>query len=179
MGCGGGHDRNVLHGATNICTIYLRSKDTRRKLALSLGPSSKSETRGGDGMSAMISAIELCPLSVIAERLHFMGPDRERSVRRLFERHRVSIIKRGPGVYFATAAQYAELIEKMTTCSQSGVEAKTSISVARSVSGGKRASSKSILAERIAATTLTPTDRSSKRKSATKSFTVVEGGHTP
>src|SRR5690349_20921699 len=123
-----------------------------------------------------ISASELSPLSTIADRLHYTGRDRKRSVRRLFARHRVSIIKRSRGAYFVTEAQYAELLEKMTTCSRSGVEAKTSISVARSVSGGKRASSKSILAERIAAMTPTPTDRSSKRKSAMKSFTVVEGG---
>ena len=64
-----------------------------------------------------------------------MGRDRERSVRRLFERLRVPMTKRSRGAYFVTEAQYAELIEKMTTCSRSGVEAKTSISVARSVSG--------------------------------------------
>jgi len=64
-----------------------------------------------------------------------MGRDRERSVRRLFERLRVPMTKRSRGTYFVTEAQYAELIEKMTTCSRSGVEAKTSISVARSVSG--------------------------------------------
>src|SRR6516162_3138190 len=103
---------------------------------------------------------KLCPLSTIADRLHYTGRDRERSVRRLFERHRVSIIKRSRGAYFVTEAQYAELIEKMTTCSRSGAEARTSTSAVRSVSGGKRASSKSILAERIAATTPTPTDRS-------------------
>jgi len=38
-----------------------------------------------------LSASELRPLSTIADRLHYMGRDRERSVRRLFERHRVSI----------------------------------------------------------------------------------------
>src|SRR6516165_3676956 len=133
---------------------------------------------GGHDMSAMISGSELCRLSTIADRLHYMGRDRERSVRRLFERHRVSIIKRSRGAYFVTEAQYAELIEKMTTCSQSGAEARTSTSVGRSVSGRKRASSRSTLAERIAATMQTRTDRNSKPKSATKSFTVVEGGRT-
>src|SRR5262249_2718187 len=122
---------------------------------------------------------KLCPLSTIADRLHYTGRDRERSVRRLFERHRVSIIKRSRGAYFVTEWQYAALIEKMTTCLPSGAEARTTTSGVRSVSGGKRASSKSTLAERIAAMTQTLTDRSSKLKSATKAFTVVEEGRTP
>lgn len=87
----------------------------------------------------------MLPLATIAERLHYSGRDWERSVRRLFQRHDVSMIRRGRGAYFVTEAQYAELIEKITTCSRSGVEAKTSTSVVRSVSGGKRASSRSFL----------------------------------
>src|SRR6516165_8036627 len=130
-------------------------------------------------MSAMISAGELYPLSTIADRLHYMGRDRERSVRRLFERLRVPMIKRSRGAYFVTEAQYAELIEKMTTCSRSGVEAKTSISVARSVSGAKHASLKSILAEQIAVTMQKPIGQNSRPRSGMKSFTVVEGGRIP
>jgi hypothetical protein len=130
-------------------------------------------------MSAMISVSELIPISIIADRLHYMGRDRERSVRRLFERHRVSIIKRSRGAYFVTEAKYAELIEKMTTCSPSGNAANTSTSAARSVSGGKRASSKSILREEIAARMQRNTVPSSKPMSGTKCFTVVEGGRTP
>jgi hypothetical protein len=116
-------------------------------------------------------------LATIAERLHYSGRDRERSVRRLFARHGVPMIRRGRRVYFVTEQQYAELIEKMT-CSQSGGEAKIFTSAVRSVSGAKRVSSKSILAERIAATMPKRTVRSSKPISATKSFTVVEGGRT-
>jgi hypothetical protein len=126
----------------------------------------------------MIKAEALLSLSQIADRLHYMGRNPERSVRRRFEKFGVSMIKRSRGAYFVTEALYAELIEKMATCSPSGAEARTSTSAVRSVLGGKRASSKSILAERIAATTQTPTDRSSKPKSAMKSFTVVEGGRT-
>src|SRR5215469_2630295 len=117
-------------------------------------------------------------LATVADRLHYTGRDRERSVRRLFALQGVSMIRRGRRVYFVTEWQYAELIEKMTTCSPSGNGANTSTCAVRSVSGGKRASSKNILAEQIAATMQTRTDRSSKRKSATKSFTVMVGGRT-
>jgi integrase len=72
-------------------------------------------------------------LATVAERLHCDGRDRERSVRRLFERHGVCMIRRGRRAYFVTEGQYAELIEKMTVCSQSGGEAKNSMSAVRSV----------------------------------------------
>ena len=129
-------------------------------------------------MSAQTSTAGLLTLTTVANRLHYLGRDRERSVRRLFAQHGVSMIKRGRRAYFITEWQYAALIEKMTTCLPSGAEARTTTSEVRSVSGRKRGSSKSILAEQIAAMTQTPTDRSSKLKSATKSFTVVEGGRT-
>lgn len=118
-------------------------------------------------------------LATIAERLHYSGRDRERSVRRLFHRHGVPMIKRGRGAYFVTEAQYAELIEKMTTCSRSGVEANTSTSAVRSVLGRKRGSSKNVLAERLTETMRRPTAPNSRRISGTKSFTVVEGGRRP
>src|SRR6476646_9370584 len=102
----------------------------------------------------------LIPLRTIAERLHYNGRDRERSVRRLFARHGVPMIRRGRGVYLVTEGLYVELIEKMTTCSPSGSGANTGTSAVRSESGGKRASSKSILAERLAETMRRPTGRS-------------------
>jgi hypothetical protein len=71
---------------------------------------------------------------------------------------------------------YAELIEKMTICSRSDAEAKSSTPVVRSVSGAKRASSKNILAERLAEMRPRPTARNSRPKSGSKSFTVLEGG---
>jgi hypothetical protein len=116
-------------------------------------------------------------LATIAERLHYSGRDQKRSVRRLFARHRVAMIKRGRGVYFVTEQQYAELIEKLT-CLASGAEAKTSTPAVRSVSGGKRVSSKNILAGRIAAKLQKNTVPSSKPISDMKSFTVVQGGRT-
>jgi hypothetical protein len=126
-----------------------------------------------------LGATEMLALATIAERLHYSGRDRERSVRRLFQRRGVPMIKRGRGAYFVTESQYAELIEKITTCSRSDAEANTSMSAVRSVLGGKRTSSKNILADRLAETMRKPTARNSKRKSDTKSFTVVEGGRTP
>jgi|SRR5262245_22510940 hypothetical protein len=120
----------------------------------------------------------LLTLTEIADKLHYVGTDRERSVRRLFVKHGVPFIRRGRGVYFATERQYEALIEAMTTCSTLGGAAKTSTSGGRSVSGAKRGSSRSILAERIAATMRRPTAQSSKPKSGTKSFTVLEGGRT-
>jgi hypothetical protein len=122
----------------------------------------------------------LLSLAIIADRLQYAGSDRERSVRRLFERHEIPIIRRGRGAYFATERQYAALLEAMTTCSHSGKgsTAKSSTSAVRSVSGARRESSQNILAEQIAAILQTPTDRGSKPKSAMKSFTVVAGGRT-
>jgi hypothetical protein len=122
--------------------------------------------------------LPMLPLATIAERLHYNGCDWERSVRRLFQRHGVPMIKRGRGAYFVTEAQYAELIEKMTTCSASGAEAKrkSGTSAARSVSGARRVSSQNTLAEQIAATLQRPTAQNSKPKSGTNSFTVLAGG---
>ena len=120
----------------------------------------------------------LLPLTTIADRLHYDGTDRERSVRRLFVKHGVPFIRRGRGVYFATEQQYEALIEAMTTCSTSGGAAKTFTSGGRSVSGAKRGSSKSILAARIAATRQKPIGQSSKPKTDTKCFTVLEGGRS-
>lgn len=120
----------------------------------------------------------MLPLATIAERLHYSGRDRERSVRRLFQRHGVPMIKRGRGAYFVTEVQYAELIEKMTTCSPSGVEAKRRFgtSAVRSASGARRKSSANILAEQIAATLQKPIEQKSKPKSGTNCFTVLAGG---
>jgi hypothetical protein len=120
---------------------------------------------------------DLLSFAIIAARLHYAGSDRERSVLRLFRRHGLPFVKRSRGAYFATEDQYDALIEKLT-CLPSENAANISTSGARSVSGGKRVSSKNILAARIAATMQTRTDQNSKPKPAAKSFTVVEGGRT-
>jgi hypothetical protein len=119
----------------------------------------------------------LLPLTTIADRLHYNGTDRERSVRRLFVKHGVPFIRRGRGVYFVTEEQYEALIEAMT-CSPSEGAAKNSTCAGRSVSGARRGSSRSILAAQIAETLQKPIGQSSKQKSDTKCFTVVEGGRT-
>jgi hypothetical protein len=129
-------------------------------------------------MSQRLSDLVLVPLEVVADRLCYTGSDRERSVRRLFSRHGVPIIRRGRGIYFVTELQYAALIEAMTTFSPSGSAAKNSTSGGRSGWGGKRASSKSTLQAAIAEKMPKHTSRSSKRISATKPFTVVEGGRS-
>ena len=53
----------------------------------------------------------LLTLTEIADKLHYVGTDRERSVRRLFVKNGVPFIRRGRGVYFATERQYEALIE--------------------------------------------------------------------
>jgi len=121
-------------------------------------------------------SVVLLPLTTIADRLQYAGKDRVRSVRRLFARHDIPIIKRSRGAYFTTEQQYTALIEAMIKCSPSASAANSSTSVARSVSAGKRASSKNILAAQIAETLQTPIAPNSKPISGTKSFTVVEGG---
>src|SRR4051812_12108465 len=115
------------------------------------------------------------PLETIADRLQYHGCDRVRSVRRLFAKHRMPVIKRGRGAYATTEQTFAALIEAMT-CSPSESAANISTSAVRSVSAKKCESSKSILAEQIAATLQTPIAQNSKQKSATNSFTVVEEG---
>jgi hypothetical protein len=125
-----------------------------------------------------MSRRDLLSLATVADRLQQTGRDRERSVMRRLQRHGVPVIKWGRGAYFITEENFDVLIEKMTICSASGNQANISTSGARSVSGGKRVSSKNILREQIAATMRTRTDQNSKPKSATKSFTVVEGGRT-
>ena len=119
--------------------------------------------------------MRLRTLKEVADDLHYRGIDRERSVRRLFARMGIKILRPSRGIYLVTDLQFEQLIEAMT-CLPCGSAEEIGTSVVRSVSGAKRESSKNILAAQIAATLQTPTGRSSKRTSGTKSFTVVEGG---
>src|SRR5664279_2230073 len=121
---------------------------------------------------------DLRTLAEIADRLRYEGSDRERSVRRLFRKHKIQIVQRDRHTFLVSEAQYSSLLEAISPCSRSGSAANTSTSAVRSVSGAKRESSKSILAAQIAAMMPTTTKRSSKRTSGMKSFTVVEGGRT-
>src|SRR5713226_757906 len=118
---------------------------------------------------------ELRTLAEIADRLRYDGSDRERSVRRLFHRHKIGLVRRDRGTYLVSETQYASLLEAIS-CSRSGSAANTSTSEVRSVSGAKRDSSKNILAAQIAGMMPTTTKRNSKPTSGTKSFTVLAGG---
>jgi hypothetical protein len=84
---------------------------------------------------------KLYTLAEIADELRYGGSDRERSVRRLFARHGVSMVRRDR--FFVTERQYTALLEAMT-CSQSAGVAVSITCVARSASGARNASSKSI-----------------------------------
>src|SRR4029077_108738 len=103
MGCGDGHDRGFSS------SVARRISFTRRR------PVQSTISKNAIRRRKMISASELLlPLSTIADRLHYTGRDRDRSVRRLFKRHGVPMIRRGRGASFVTEQQYAELIEKIT-----------------------------------------------------------------
>jgi hypothetical protein len=114
-------------------------------------------------------------LAEVADRLRVAGQDCERSVRRLFDRHGINILRPNHRTFLVTERQYAALLEAMT-CSPSESAAKSITSGARSVLVVRRESSKNILREQIAATMQTRTDRSLRPKSGMNSFTVLEGG---
>jgi hypothetical protein len=114
-------------------------------------------------------------LAEIAARLRIPGRDKERTVRRLFERHHIGILRLNHRTFLVTPRQFAALLDAMT-CSPSEGAAKSTTSEARSALVVRRASSKNILAAQIAETMQTRTARSSRPKSGTSCFTVHEGG---
>src|SRR5688500_7652965 len=87
----------------------------------------------------------LIPLAELAERLHYEGRDRERSVRRCFERHGLQLLKRDGRSAFGTERLYQELIQRMQSCSASVDEARSTTAAARSASGGTSGRSPSTL----------------------------------
>jgi len=120
---------------------------------------------------------KLFTLDEVAAILRYVGTDRERSVRRAFERHGISILRRDRGKFLVTEQQLAALMEAMK-CSQSVDEAGCTTSGVRSVSAARPASSKSALRDAIAKKMPIPTVRGSKRRSGRKCFTVLAGGRT-
>src|SRR6478609_1231255 len=110
---------------------------------------------------------DLRTLAEIADRLRYSGSDRERSVRRLFQKHKIGIVRRDRGTYLVSETQYATLLEAIS-CSRLGSAENTSTAAVGSVSGVKRGSSKNILAAQIAETMPTTTKRNSKRTSGMK-----------
>src|SRR2546426_3987142 len=93
---------------------------------------------------------KLYTLAEVADLLRYAGRDRERSVRRLFERSRIPLLRRDRGTFLATEQQVGTLLEALK-CSPCGNEDGFTTSVARSVSVAKPAGSKSTLRDAIAA----------------------------
>src|ERR1700757_1600543 len=93
---------------------------------------------------------DLYTLDEVADHLRYVGGDRERSVRRLFQRYGVPLLRRDRGTFLVSAQQFAALLEAMN-CSASGNEVGSTTSVARSASVAKPAGSKSTLRAAIAA----------------------------
>jgi hypothetical protein len=73
-----------------------------------------------------MTADRLIPLSELADRLHYEGRDRARSVRRCFQRHGLHLLQRDGRSVFATERLYQELIQRMQTCSNCDAEARSS-----------------------------------------------------
>ena len=66
----------------------------------------------------MSSPEKLMTLTEIADALRYEGADRERSVRRLFERHNIPLLRRDRNTFLATEDQFAAILEVMK-CSPS------------------------------------------------------------
>src|SRR4029077_17618954 len=101
MGCGDGHDRGFSS------SVARRISFTRRR------PVPSTISKNAIRRRKMISASELLlPLSTIADRLHYTGRDRDRSVRRLFKRHGVPMIGPGRGGSFGPGQKKGDVMAK-------------------------------------------------------------------
>jgi len=116
------------------------------------------------------------PLEYVAERLHYSGKDRIRSVRRLFAKHGVPYLRRDAHTQLVTEAQWRLLLARMETCSSLGNEAASTTSVERCESGKRSKPSKSTVRDLIASKLPTSTEPDSNPKSDRSSFTVLRGG---
>jgi hypothetical protein len=99
---------------------------------------------------------KLYTLAEISDLLRYTGRDRERSVRRLFNRYKVPVLRRDRSTFLVTQDQYDSLLEAMR-CSPCGSEAGSTMSVGRCGSVAKPAGSKSTLRAAIAAKMQKPT----------------------
>jgi hypothetical protein len=118
-------------------------------------------------------------LDEVADRLHYSGRDRLRSVRRAFQRYGVPLIRRDHRNFFATEAAVAALVEAMSSCpSQSENAEQDGTRAARSASVAKPATSRSTLRAAIEKKMPRRISRSSKPSCEPKSFSVVTGGRT-
>jgi hypothetical protein len=87
--------------------------------------------------------MKLFTLDEVATTLRYIGTDRERSVRSLFRRHGITILRRDHDTWLVvTEAQLAMLMEALDQCSRSESDAAASITSAeRSASAAPRESS--------------------------------------
>ena len=106
-------------------------------------------------------ALKLHTLAEVADDLRYTGTDRERSVRRLFQRYRIPILRRDRGTFLATDQQLAARLEAMK-CSPSESAVESGTSVARSVLVVKPVASKSTLRDAISEQMQKATGRVSK-----------------
>jgi TilS substrate C-terminal domain len=118
----------------------------------------------------MSALSRLYTLDEVADQLRYAGRDRERSVRRLFGRHHIPLLRRDRSTFLVAEQQLAALMEAMK-CSQSENEGVFGTSVVRSVSARKLEPSKSTLRDVIARKMPKPTGPASKAKSGTSSYT--------
>lgn len=93
--------------------------------------------------------VALYTMEELADELRYTGADRVRSVRRLFQRYSIPILRRDRGTFLATDAMVAALLEAMK-CSPSENGDRSGISVERSVSVVRSAGSKNTLRDAIA-----------------------------
>ena len=117
----------------------------------------------------------LYTLAEVADDLRYEGKDRERSVRRLFDRLGVPMLRRDRNTYLVTEQQL-DTIRKAITCSQSENEADFIIAAARSVSVKRPGKLKSSVQDKIKNALRKSTSTRSPEKSGGRSFTVVAGG---
>jgi hypothetical protein len=124
-----------------------------------------------------VRTMKLFTLDEVATILRYIGTDRERSVRGLFRRHGITILRRDHDTWLVTEAHLATLMEALDQCSRLESDAAASITSAeRSASAAPRESSTKQARDLIAERMLKRTGRSSRRKSGASSLTVLAGG---
>jgi hypothetical protein len=118
----------------------------------------------------------LITLSEMADLLHYEGRDRERSVRRCFQKHGLQLLKRDGRAAFATEQLYQELLWRMQGCSASVDEANYSMRAVQSASAGRSAKSRNTLRAAVNAKLRSNTCTALRPKSVTKPLMVLPGG---
>ncbi len=114
-------------------------------------------------------------LSEVADLLRYDGKDRERSVRRLFRKYGVSIIRRDRNTFLVLPNQYKALMEAMTCSPSEDAVAFGTVEV-QSVSARPSGRSKNTLRAAINARMPKPIGPTSNTNYSKKLFTAVPGG---